>query len=109
MFAMRTHLDSPKISNPLSDKFWHRLVWVWSVDLVDLVRHGKVTIYDGAMFHKAGRFEMILKLHSFCERIFKLHMFDHGCRAALVYQQVYLGISCLLFCGGDPCTTVDTW
>lgn len=34
---MRTHLDLPKINNPLLDKCWHRLVWVWSVDLVDLV------------------------------------------------------------------------
>lgn len=32
-------------------------------------RHGKVTIYDGAMFHKAGRFEMILKLQSLCEPV----------------------------------------
>ena len=67
-------------------------------------RHGKVTIYDGAMFHKAGRFEMILKLQSFCEPV-NVWSWLQG----LVYQQVYLGISCLFLCGGDPCTTVDTW
>ena len=70
--------------------------------------HGKVTIYDGAMFHKAGRFEMIFKLKSFCECIFELHMFDNVAKSFQVSAELPWYVM-LAFLWGDPCTTVDTW